>query len=160
MPARLATFILLLIVGWCLMATVHELGHLLCGWASGAQLLQAELRPWRLPYSLFSPDPYPLITLWGGPLIGIAVPVLLAVLIRRNWSWFLADFCLLANGLYLAVGWFSGDAHLDTTQLLRHGAPPVIILLYCAVTLGCGYVGFRKLCVRHFADRRRSPNTG
>jgi len=137
----------LLVASWCVMTFTHELGHLVGGWCSGATLTQFELRPWRLPYSFFEPDPHPLVTLWAGPILGAVVPVLIACVVRRTWAWFIAHFCLLANGTYLAVSWFSGDSQLDTTKLLRHGAHPLPIVLYCVVTIVVGYVGFRAACI-------------
>ena len=126
----------------------HEFGHILGGWMTGATLRQAELRPWKMPYSLFEPNPHPLITLWSGPILGIVAPVLLATWVRRRWMWFVAHFCLLANGSYLAVAWFTGDRFLDTSKLLDLGAHPASIAAYCIGTIGFGYMGFRTECVR------------
>ena len=69
-------------------------------------------------------------------------------MVRRNWAWFVAHFCLLANGSYLALAWVSGEQHLDTPRLLQHGAHPVTIAAYCVLTIGVGYAGFRRQCVR------------
>jgi hypothetical protein len=136
----------LLIVAWCAMTFTHETGHVISGWLTGASLQSCELRPWHLPHSLFDPNPYPLITLWGGPVLGVFIPLIFALTIRSNWSWFVCHFCLVANGFYIAVAWVSGDPFLDTPQLLRHGASPSLILLYCVLTIGVGYAGFRKQC--------------
>jgi hypothetical protein len=51
---------------------------------------------------------------------------------------------MLANGVYLAAAWASGDRFLDTPQLLLHGARPAAIALYCLVTIAIGYAGFRR----------------
>ncbi len=59
------------IASWCVMTSVHETGHILCGWACG-----------------------------------------------------------------------------DTPKLLEHGAHPIWIAIYCLLTIGCGYIGFRRQCVR------------
>ena len=130
------------------MTITHELGHIIGGACCGAMLTDFDLAPWRLPYSLHSPDPHPLVTLWAGPLPGIAVPVLAAILIGRHWAWFIADFCLIANGCYLALAWLSGDRFLDTPRLLSAGAHPATITLYCVSTIGLGYVRFRSDCIR------------
>lgn len=132
------------------MVTFHELGHLLGGWLGGATLVSYDLTPWRLPYSLHAPDPKPLLTLWAGPIFGVAVPLLLALCLRRPWAWWIADFCLVANGAYLALGWISGAPHLDTARLLDAGASPLAIGVYCIVTLATGYVRFRADCLRFF----------
>ncbi|MEM8672024.1 MAG: hypothetical protein AAGG48_31195 [Planctomycetota bacterium] len=133
------------------MTFMHECGHIAGGMACGATLTDVDLAPWRLPYSLHSPDPHPLVTLWAGPLLGIAVPLVIAWIIRKRWAWFIADFCLLANGVYLALAWLSGDRFLDTPRLLAAGAPPVTIVLYCALAIGLGYIGFRSDCMYYLA---------
>jgi hypothetical protein len=144
MARRIVKFVVLILMAWCVMTFTHEIGHVICGWASGGKLKRADLLPWRLPYSFFDPDPHPLITLWGGLICGAILPLLLAVLIRRDWMWLIAHFCLLANGVYVATAWVSGDGFLDTPRLLAHGADPVAIALYCLLTIGVGYIGFRR----------------
>lgn len=148
MTARLLRFAALLVAAWTIMALTHELGHLAGGWAGGGTLQSAELRPWRLPHSHFAPDPAPLATLWCGPLLGVLAPLALAIVLRREAAWFVAYFCLLANGTYLAVSWASGERHLDAPRLLAHGASPLWLGVYCATTIGSGYWGFRRCCLR------------
>lgn len=144
---------ILIIISWCVMAITHEMGHIVCGWSCGGKLLDADLLPWHMPYSFFEPDPAPLVTLWGGPILGVVVPVMLAAMIRKPFLWFIADFCLLANGAYIAVAWFTRDTYLDTTKLLEHGASPVSIGIYCALTIGFGYAGIRHHCSRIFGSK-------
>ncbi|OHB76883.1 MAG: hypothetical protein A2W31_00445 [Planctomycetes bacterium RBG_16_64_10] len=130
------------------MTSTHELGHLVAGWSCGGTLRSANLRPWHLPYSIFDPDPRPLVTRWGGPALGVALPRGAALLVRRHWVWFITYVCILANGVYLATAWVFGDRYLDTPQLLECGANPAVIAIYCLLTTGFGYVGFRRHCVR------------
>lgn len=141
-------FLFLLVASWIVMAFTHEMGHIVGGWCCGGTLQAADLLPWHLPYSIFEPDPKPLVTLWCGPILGVVVPLGLAMAIRREWMWFVANFCVLVNGTYLAAAWISGDRYLDTPQLLEHGARPVTVALYCVLTIGCGYMGFRRSCRR------------
>ncbi len=145
---RVVRFVLLLTVSWCVMTFTHESGHIIGGWLCGGTLKDADLLPWHLPYSIFVPDPKPLVTLWCGPVLGVLIPLAIALPVRRNWMWFIAYFCVLANGAYLATAWISGDRFLDTPQLLEHGAHPATIAIYCALTIGIGYIGFRHECVR------------
>lgn len=147
----------LLIAAWCVMTFTHECGHIVCGCACGGKLISADLLPWHLPYSIFEPDPHPLVTLWGGPVLGVVVPLLIAWLFRAQWLWFIAHFCVLANGAYLTTAWLSGDRYLDTPKLLEHGAHPLTIAVYCAITIGCGYVGFRKQCRSVLAKEPKPP---
>ena len=135
MITRLLTFVLLLGVSWCVMTFTHECGHLFGGWVSGATLVSYDVRPWSLPYSLHSPDPNPLVTLWAGPMLGVLFPIAVAWTAKHPWGWFVADFCMIANGVYLAVAWTSGDRLLDTRRLLDAGAHPATVVLYCGVTI-------------------------
>lgn len=129
------------------MTITHESGHVVAGWLSGGTLKAADLLPWHLPFSIFDPDPNPLLTLWGGLLLGIAVPLGLAFLIQREWMWFIANFCVLANGAYIAIAWLLGDRFLDTPKMLELGASPITMCIYCLTTIGFGYVGFRRSCI-------------
>lgn len=142
----------LLILSWVVMTTTHEFGHLVGGWLGGAKLREYDLFPWRLPYSLHAPDPNPLLTLWAGPVLGVLVPLSVATLFRREWMLFVADFCCLANGVYLALAWLVGDRLLDTPRLLAVGAWPASIVLYCIATIGVGYWRFRTDVTRVLSD--------
>ncbi|QEG41811.1 hypothetical protein UC8_38380 [Roseimaritima ulvae] len=142
------------------MVVTHECGHLIGGLLGGATLTEVDLAPWRLPYSLHSPDPLPLVTLWAGPIVGVLIPVLVAAICRRLWVWFIADFCMLANGVYLALAWISGDRFLDTPRLLAAGAPPVTIVIYCVLTMGLGYWWFRSDCARCLWSVPADPKRG
>ncbi|MFN9720512.1 MAG: hypothetical protein ACK58L_17575, partial [Planctomycetota bacterium] len=96
------------------------------------------------PYSIFDPDPWPLVTLWGGPLTGVLIPLLIAGILRADSVWLVAHFCQFANGTYLATAWISGDSCLDTARLLENGASGMSIIVFCVITIGCGYRGMRK----------------
>lgn len=150
LTTRIFTFIALLLFSWTVMTFTHEMGHIVGGWWCGGTLKNADLVPGHLPYSIFDPDPMPLVTLWCGPVLGVVVPLAVALILRRDWIWFVANFCVVANGTYIASAWFAGDRYLDTTKLLEHGARPVTIAVYCLLTIGGGYIGFRRSCLRVF----------
>lgn len=137
----------LLVAAWCVMTLTHEMGHLVGGWYGGGTLIAAELRPWHLPYTIFDPDPRPLVTLWCGPILGAVAPLLVALLVRREWMWFVASFCVVANGAFIATAPLVNDRFLDTPRLLNNSAHPAAIAIYCIVTVGPGYVGLRRSCV-------------
>ena len=145
--ARVLTLLGLLIAAWVVMTVTHELGHLIGGWLGGASLQQFYLAPWRVPYSVHHPDPHPLVSLWMGPLVGVLAPFVAALILRRSWAFFIADFCLLANGTYLAIAWIAGSPQLDTQRLLAAGASPVLVAMYCVATIAFGYVRFRRDCI-------------
>jgi hypothetical protein len=155
MLRRAFRLVLILVTCWTAFALTHECGHLAGGWACGGKLVEAELRPWRLPHSFFSPDPRPLVTLWCGPLVGVLVPLVVGWVARRSTVWFVVWFCVLANGAYIATGWFTGDSELDTTKLLAAGAPVWSIAVYVVATVVPGYVGFRREWLREWKCEAR-----
>lgn len=157
LATRIFRFIALLVAAWCVMTLTHELGHIVGGWWVGGVLVDADVAPWRLPYSIFVPDPMPLVTLWCGPIVGVAAPLGAALALRREWSWFIANFCILANGTYLSLAWVSGDRHLDTPRLLENGASPIALAVYCALTVVVGYVRFRRSTILIFATKEAFP---
>ncbi len=144
MAERVAMLTWRLAASWCVMVMTHEAGHLLGGWIGGATLVDFDLAPWGLPYSIHQPDPRPLLTLWAGPIVGVALPVAVALAAHRAWVWFIADFCVLANGAYLAIAWVGGGDRLDTPRLLAAGAPAFVVAVFCAATIAVGYVRFRS----------------
>jgi hypothetical protein len=144
-------FMLLLVLSWSVMVTTHELGHIVSGCCLGATLDDFDIRPWRLQYSLFSSDSHPLLTLWGGPVLGVLAPLAVAMLFSTPEIWFVADFCLLANGVYLALAWIAGDSHLDTPRILQHGGSPVVVAIFCMITIGIGYLRFRRDVIAVFS---------
>lgn len=157
MLPRVAKLSALLLLSWCVMTTTHEFGHLITGWLGGGTLVDVELRPWKLPHSRFAPDPYPRLTLWGGPVLGIGVPVLLAWAVDRPWAWFVANFCVLANGLYLALAWYSGDRWLDTPRLIAEGESLLLIAIFAALAISAGYYGMRRSVIALWKRATTSP---
>ncbi|MFO0976629.1 MAG: hypothetical protein U0996_09545 [Planctomycetaceae bacterium] len=143
-PQRWHFGIGLLCLAWCVMVMTHEAGHLVGGWCSGAVARDYDLRPWRLPYSIFEPDPHPLITLWSGPILGAALPLLIAVVIQRRSVAMVASFCLVANGLYLAIGLLTDDRWIDSQRLLEHGSSRWLIVLFSLACLLPGYPWLRS----------------
>ena len=129
------------------MTLAHELGHVVTGVFGGGELVQLELRPWHLPHSHRISDPHPLITLWGGPILGCLAPLSFASLIRWPATWYVAWFCVVANASYLLLGCFSGATELDSNQMIAAGNAPLTIILTSAIALACGYAGFRKSCI-------------
>lgn len=129
------------------MTLTHELGHVIAGILGGAKLIQLELRPWHLPHSQFASDAHPQLTLWAGPVLGCLIPLAVAVVVRRRAGWFVGWFCVLANALYLLLGYVSGDGELDSAKMIAAGTRPIELLGFVAVTLPVAYFKFRKCCI-------------
>ncbi|QDT12419.1 hypothetical protein [Planctomycetes bacterium K23_9] len=129
---------------WLCMALLHELGHIAVGCAVGGDLEHFELRPWCLPHSLFASNSFPLLTLWAGPILGSVSVLVVAAIVRRQAVWFVAWFSVVANGLYLLAGYYSGDSELDSTKMLQEGTPAWMLIAVGAAMSIAGYIGFRS----------------
>lgn len=159
MNNRYLWFAIMLVVSWVVMTFTHEMGHIVGNLCCGGSVKSASVVPWRVPYSIFEPDPMPLVTLWSGLIAGALIPVLAAVFINNVSAWFVAYFCMLANGIYIAIAWVTGERYLDTTRLLEHGASPISIFLYCCGTIVIGYVGFRNSCIKMLSTSSTTLST-
>ena len=80
---------------------------------------------------------------WGGPLFGVLLPLLLFVL-AAFFRWpgayllrFFAGFCLVANGVYIGVGHFLAEG-ADPWVMMQNGSPRWVLVLFGAVALPFG----------------------
>ncbi len=127
---------------WLGMQAVHESGHVLGARLTGGRVARVVLHPFTISRTDLADNPCPLIVVWAGPVIGVAVPLLLwataaafhlqATFVLR----FFAGFCCLANGLYIGLGSFAGIG--DCGEMLRHGSEPWQLWLFGAVTAPTG----------------------
>ena len=126
------------------MQAVHELGHVLGAWATGAEIRRVVLSPTTISRTDVVKNGRPLIVAWGGPVIGVALPLLLWGLARlarvpnEFLLRFFAGFCLIANGLYVGLGSFGRIG--DCGELLRHGSAAWQLWLFGALTAPVGLV--------------------
>lgn len=138
---------------WLWMQIVHEWGHALGGWLSGASGVRILLHPLEFSRTDLEQNPHPLFVVWCGPVLGILIPLLLwglarifcvqiAAILR-----FFAGFCLLANGAYLAFGGPQGVG--DAGDLIRLGIPLEVLFAFGAVTIPIG-LGLWNGQGRHF----------
>ena len=115
-----------LLASWLGMQAVHELGHVLAAFATGAKVERVELSPVSFSRTDLGVNPNPLVVAWGGPILGSVVPALLWLAWRRlslpfvHLPKFFAGFCLVANGTYLGVAPVAVAG--DSAVLLQHGA--------------------------------------
>jgi hypothetical protein len=127
---------------WLAMQAGHELGHLLGALAGGGSVKKVVLHPLALSHTMISPNPSPLLAVWGGPLAGAVLPLLgylVAVVYRSPGLYlfrFFAGFCLIANGVYIGGGSLRGLA--DAGELLAHGADRWQLLLFGAMVTPLG----------------------
>jgi hypothetical protein len=132
-----------LAVSWLGMQAVHELGHVVGAWLTGGRVERVVLQPLSISRTDVAPNPRPLWVVWAGPSLGVLLPIggwLLAA--WRKWSAafvcrFFAGFCLVANGLYIAIGsfWQIGDSGV----MLNHAPAMWPLWLFGAVTVPAGF---------------------
>jgi hypothetical protein len=115
-------------LSWLMMMAFHELGHVLQGCLTGAQLVSVQLPPFGFSRTDFAVNPHPLLVAWGGALWGCVLP--LAVLAAARClaakrhvyllTWFVG-FCLIANGAYLLGGAILTGGADDGGIILQQG---------------------------------------
>jgi hypothetical protein len=116
------------VTSWLGMQAVHELGHVLGAWATGAEVTRVVLRPLAISRTDVAENHSPGVVVWAGPVVGAALP--LAVWFVAAWLKlpgtfllrFFAGFCLVANGLYIGIGSFGRVG--DCGGMLRSGSQP------------------------------------
>lgn len=111
---------------WLGMMVVHEAGHVTGAALTGGRVVRVVLHPLAISRTDVEPNPNRLLVAWGGPVIGLLLPIVLWRTLRALKSpaaflaRFFSGFCAVANGLYLGVGSFEGIG--DAGDLLRSGA--------------------------------------
>lgn len=145
MTNRVDQIVLLASMGlasWLGMQLVHETGHVIGAWVTGAHVDRVVLNPLTISRTDVSRNSVPLVVVWAGPAFGALAPVLIwLIACVARWSGaylfrFFAGFCLVANGLYLAVGSF--DRIGDCGEMLKHGSPIWSLWLFGILTVPAG----------------------
>jgi hypothetical protein len=142
-----------LLASWLGMQQVHELGHVIGAWLTGGRVEQVVLHPLTISRTDLAENPHPMLVVWAGPVVGVALPLaawLAAVACRLRQAFllrFFAGFCLVANGLYIGVGWI--DSIGDAGDMLRLGAAPGLLVAFGVATTGGGFLLWHKQG-RHF----------
>lgn len=141
---RLLLFVVSLTgLSWLGMMAFHEMGHVLAAVATGGKVDKVVLHPLAISRTDVSPNPWPAVVVWGGPLMGVAVPLGLLGVTPRSWlwarrsSWFFAGFCLIANGAYIGIGSFWGIG--DCGEMLRTRTPQWVMVGFGAITISVGF---------------------
>jgi hypothetical protein len=140
------------------MQAVHELGHVLAAWLTGGTVQRVVLHPFTISRTDVSPNPHPLIVAWGGPLVGVILPLVAAACSRavfpaaQRFFDFFAGLCLIANGAYIGVGSLDGIG--DAGEMLRHGSPRWLLATFGILSAVCG------LWIWHRQTKRASAPPG
>jgi len=126
------------------MMIVHELGHVLAALASGGTVAKIVLYPLEFSRTDLAENPHPLFVACGGALGGTILP--LFFLWIAKWKrlstcylfLFFAGFCLVVHGIYLGVVSFMNAA--DAGDLMRHGTPHWVLVLFGVATVPSGFL--------------------
>ena len=127
---------------WLGMMAVHEAGHVLHAWLSGATVSAVRVPLAGYSITELSTNPHPHFVAWGGPVWGSVLPALAWALLRTaRWpGWrvaqFFAGFCLIANGVYLGVGWITRAG--DAGDIANHGTPIPVLIGFGLAATGAG----------------------
>ena len=128
---------------WLAMQAVHELGHVIHAWTSGAPVDRVFLHPLGISRTDLVRNPHPLFVAWGGAIWGCVLPLVLFGLVRwlrpakAYLPAFFAGFWLSANGAYLAAGSWAGVG--DAGDLIRHGSPRWLLIAIGLLATGAGF---------------------
>lgn len=147
---------------WWLMMASHEAGHVIAALFTGGAIDRIDLSPLGFSQTHLSSNPYPLVVVWAGPIVGaidaVSAWLLARWLARRDAGFreqpvftFLAGFCLLANGVYIGLGWV--DRVGDTGEMLRLGTPIAVMVAFGVVCAGAGLALWHTLGPRLRLER-------
>lgn len=124
---------------WLAMQAVHELGHVVGAWVTGAEVIKVALHPGIISRTDLGYNPHPALVVWAGPVLGAVLPVLVFLAARACRApgvylfRFFAGFCLIANGVYIAFG--SADGAADTGVMMQHGSPYWVMIIFGILTV-------------------------
>jgi hypothetical protein len=127
---------------WLAMMVVHEGGHVLAAWSTGATVERVVLHPLTISRTDLGENPHPLVVSWAGAVVGCLLPVLAWLILRSlrlavaPFARFFAGFCLVANGVYLGMGAWTGDG--DAGDLINFGAPVWQLFIFGCAAVSCG----------------------
>ena len=132
-------------LSWLLMLVLHESGHALQGWLSGARLAGIHLPLFGISHTEFTVNPHPLLVAWGGAVWGCVLPLAILAVARRfaakrhlySLAWF-AGFCLVANGAYLFGGAMKNGGADDGGLILQLGGARWQLFAFGAATMAAG----------------------
>jgi hypothetical protein len=132
-------------LSWLLMMAVHELGHVLNGWISGAKLNAVHLPLLGFSRTDFAANSHLLFVAWGGALWGCLLPLAILAAARCLFAkarvyllaWF-AGFCCIVNGAYLLGGAVLTGGGDDGSVILQQGGLRWQLCVFAAIALAAG----------------------
>jgi hypothetical protein len=144
---------------WLAMQAVHEAGHVLVARLTGGEVIKVALHPLMVSRTDLGENPHPLAVVWGGPLVGSVLPLLAFALAAAGRApgvylfRFFAGFCLIANGVYIGMGWLLADG-ADPWVMTANGSPAWLLIGFGLLTAPLG------LCLWHRQGRHFGLGVG
>lgn len=77
---QILLLISLMWLSWLLMMLVHETGHVIGAEATGGTVERVIWHPLVISRTDVHPNPHRMIEVWSGPLLGSAIPLVIAAL--------------------------------------------------------------------------------
>jgi hypothetical protein len=147
--ARVIQFAVLIYLCWLGMMAVHESGHIIHTWLAGGIVSHVSFPLIGFSQTHVTYNPAPAFVAGGGFVWGSLIPLLFLLLSYflharfYRLMQFFTGFCLIANGLYLAIGWtmIAGDGH----DLHRLGTPVWGMILTGTMLLCSGLYLWHRL---------------
>lgn len=143
---------------WYWLQIMHECGHVLAAWATGGRVQALVLEFLSFSRTDVGPNPRPLVVVWAGPLVGVAIPALLWALVgsvRRSVASICGVFtglCLVANGVYIAFGSIDGIG--DAGEMIYHGTPRWVLRAVGAAFVAASFFVWHVLPAHPRPSRR------
>jgi hypothetical protein len=131
-----------LLASWLGMQAIHEAGHILVAKLTGGRVANVVLHPLTVSRTDLAENPRPVIVCWAGPIFGVTGPLVVWLIASRSRLRgafvlrFFAGFCLVANGIYIGLGWLLTAT--DAADLIGLGEPHWRLWLFGAVTAPAG----------------------
>jgi hypothetical protein len=119
---------------WLGMLALHELGHVLHAHITGGRVVRVDIPFFGFSQTFVEPNRYPYFVAYGGAYTGCVIPLLacgMAWAIQRKVPEplkFFAGFCLIANGVYIGLGWLGRNN--DSADLVQLGASPISLMSF------------------------------
>jgi hypothetical protein len=134
---------------WLAMMATHELGHVMHAVASGGTVVHLSLPLLGFSQTIVHPNPREHFVVWGGPIWGAALPVVACLGVRLSRKRvpallrFFTGFCLIANGIYVGIGWTARAG--DAGDMLRLGTPLWVMIVFGVGSVVAGFTMWHTL---------------
>ena len=69
---------------WLVMMVVHELGHIVGAFCTGAIVEKVVLHPLAISRTDVGHNPHPLVVIWSGPILGSLLPLVMLLIVKPS----------------------------------------------------------------------------